>query len=318
MATKPTYYPEWAIEDTNLPATGQANKARPKESLRLIGFDKGQLQTAEEWNWILNNLYLWTQYYDESISENLDSFLPKMGTKITFQGKATGLVDFNGEITNTVNLTIADLDNATNQATANTLVKRGVEGGANFQRNIHLLAGPGLNADYWLEDQAGVTKGSFAWDRTEGLVTIYYGDTTNKLSYVNLRNGYVDIYNPRTTTPQQIQAESLTRRDYVDQSINDLNTSLTTSINNLNTSLTNAINSTNTNVTNLTTYVNDTFVKQIRLGTRGEMIVRGDLEDAPAGSVFVGGGDFGSDDGTYAYRPLQYLINSTWITAGVV
>ena len=61
---KPTYYPEWATEDTTLPATGQTNKVRPREVLRTIGWDKGQIPTCEEWNWVLNNVYEWAVYYD--------------------------------------------------------------------------------------------------------------------------------------------------------------------------------------------------------------------------------------------------------------
>ena len=61
---KPAYYPEWATEDTTLPATGQTNKVRPREVLRTTGWDKGQIPTCEEWNWILNNVYNWSVYFD--------------------------------------------------------------------------------------------------------------------------------------------------------------------------------------------------------------------------------------------------------------
>jgi hypothetical protein len=67
--SQPTFYPEWAINSVNLPSTGQSNKSRPKESLRLTGWDPGQLLTAEEWNWQFKNIYDWIYHF------NTDYFL---------------------------------------------------------------------------------------------------------------------------------------------------------------------------------------------------------------------------------------------------
>jgi len=61
---KPTYYPEWASLDATLPNTGNVNKVRPKESLRTIGWDKGQIPAAEEFNWHFDNVSDWIQYLD--------------------------------------------------------------------------------------------------------------------------------------------------------------------------------------------------------------------------------------------------------------
>lgn len=64
--TKPLLYPEWAATDTTLPATGNTNKQRPKESLRNIGWDKGQIPTAEEWNWQFDNIFDWIVWFNEN------------------------------------------------------------------------------------------------------------------------------------------------------------------------------------------------------------------------------------------------------------
>ena len=74
---KPTYYPEWATEDTTLPATGQTNKVRPREVLRNIGWDKGQIPTCEEWNWVLNNVYNWVNYFEQEIESLEDELAQK-------------------------------------------------------------------------------------------------------------------------------------------------------------------------------------------------------------------------------------------------
>lgn len=71
--SKPDYLPLWATEDTTLPATGQTNKVRPKESLRTIGWDMGQIPTAEEWNWQFNNMYQWIEYFSEFYASATDS-----------------------------------------------------------------------------------------------------------------------------------------------------------------------------------------------------------------------------------------------------
>lgn len=64
MTTRPTYLPQWAVNDVNLPSTGQINKVRPREILRLVGWDAGQDPTAEEFNYQLNNIGNWIGYID--------------------------------------------------------------------------------------------------------------------------------------------------------------------------------------------------------------------------------------------------------------
>lgn len=67
---KPLLYPEWAATDTTLPAAGNTNKQRPKESLRNIGWDKGQIPTAEEWNWQFDNISDWVKWFDDNNEES--------------------------------------------------------------------------------------------------------------------------------------------------------------------------------------------------------------------------------------------------------
>lgn len=130
---QPAYYPDWAIDSTNLPATGNVNKVRPKTSLRTIGWDLGELPSAEEWNWQLNNVGTWIHYLNEEVIEILpDTYLPKNGTTLNFTGDITGTASWSGESTTAVTLSSAILNAATSLATASALVKRDVNGGANF------------------------------------------------------------------------------------------------------------------------------------------------------------------------------------------
>lgn len=85
---KPILYPEWAATDTTLPATGNTNKQRPKESLRNIGWDKGQIPTAEEWNWQFDNISDWVKWFDENNGAS---------KTITLTGNTTGTASYNNE-----------------------------------------------------------------------------------------------------------------------------------------------------------------------------------------------------------------------------
>jgi hypothetical protein len=73
MAERPEFFPEWATQDTNLPNTGNVNKQRPKETLRTIGFDKGQEPSAEEFNWLFNNVGQWVEFLEQEIAEGISS-----------------------------------------------------------------------------------------------------------------------------------------------------------------------------------------------------------------------------------------------------
>lgn len=55
------------------------------------------------------------------------------------------------------------------------------------------------------------------------------------------------------------------------------------------------------------------YVQDVRLLGR-TWIGNDGAVNAPAGCVFVGGGDFGSDDGNYAYAAVQKKVNGNWYT----
>ena len=132
--TKPTFYPEWATLDTTLPAAGTGNKERPQEILRTVGFDKGQVATAQEFNWLFDNVYDWIVHLDTTNTTN---------KTFTLAGDVTGSATYNNEAGWSVTTTV--VDNSHNHVSANisdasysnfpnTIVKRDASG--NFTANL--------------------------------------------------------------------------------------------------------------------------------------------------------------------------------------
>ncbi|HGE8287201.1 TPA: pyocin knob domain-containing protein [Serratia marcescens] len=62
-------------------------------------------------------------------------------------------------------------------------------------------------------------------------------------------------------------------------------------------------------------YVNQNFVRDIRLASRGEIITDGSLTEAPWGAVITGGnGNEGNQVGIMLFRYLQKNVNGNWYT----
>ncbi|OCN21038.1 hypothetical protein [Serratia nevei] len=62
-------------------------------------------------------------------------------------------------------------------------------------------------------------------------------------------------------------------------------------------------------------YVNQNFVRDIRLASRGEIITDGALTEAPFGAVITGGnGNEGNQVGIMLFRYLQKNVNGNWYT----
>lgn len=219
---KPEFYPDWATTDTTLPSTGNTNKVRPKQVLREVGVDYGQLLTAEETNWLFNNTGQWVRYLADEYLDTIPlTYLPKNGTQLSFTGDITGTATWTGNNTTSVVLQSATLNAATSDPTVNTLVKRDSGGSFGALRNIYGYAPAGQNFDYRIYDQASsnVQKGSFAWDRTEDVITIYKGTPTAKTSEIVLYDGRVELTSPRSRSTQGTNIADLTRKDYVDSQI---------------------------------------------------------------------------------------------------
>ncbi|MDR8532989.1 hypothetical protein [Serratia nevei] len=85
----------------------------------------------------------------------------------------------------------------------------------------------------------------------------------------------------------------------------------------LSTWLNNQFNARDNNINTRATwdYVNQNFVRDIRLASRGEIITDGSLTEAPWGAVITGGnGNEGDQVGIMLFRYLQKNVNGNWYT----
>lgn len=231
---QPTYYPLWATEDTTLPNTDQTNKIRPKTTLREIGWDKGQIPSAEEFNWLFNNMYQWIYYLNE---EALPTYLPINGTSLSFTGDITGTATWSGDSTTSVELSSATLNAATTLPTSNTLFKRGSTGGGDLS-SLRVINSS--NSNIYFCDTTSTYRAVLGYVPTGGYTSLssLNGTAAGVSQSVTLYQDRVEISNPRSFSSQGSETNALTRKDYVDNQV----TSLNETINNLNASLTNYIN----------------------------------------------------------------------------
>lgn len=295
---KPTYYPDWATQTVTLPGTGNTNKIRPKETIRNVGMDFGQIMTCEEVNWIFNNFGLWIHYIvDEFMPTLPNTYLPLVGTKITMAGDATGSVTWNGN--KEVTLSIQVVDNSHNHVSANisdattgaptpsVLVKR--DGNGSIWAGDTYICGTSTTdaATIFFRNFAGQLNGNFSSTYANGgylsMARINPSNGANAASVTMWDGGYVTIDGPRTNDAQDtVNGNALVRLDYLNSRLNTLQNTLQNNINTVNTNLTNYINSqigaVNNRITNVQNYLQDqitnnynyangTFVRDVRLGS---------------------------------------------------
>lgn len=320
---KPQYYPDWATQTVTLPGTGNTNKIRPKETIRNVGMDFGQIMTCEEMNWILNNIGSWIRYMQDEFFPTLPTtYLPIVGTKITMAGDATGEVTWNGNAAVTLSIQVVDnshnhlsaniTDATSNQVVGNVLVKRD-NGGAIYAGDIY-TCGTGATdpATLFFRNYDGQTVGNMSSEpRAGGQLYIYRMNpsTGGTACAVRLYDaGYVLIDNPRSNSGQDTgNGNALVRLDYLNSRLNSLQSTLQNNINNVNSNLQGQINSINNRVSSV--------VSAIRLGTR----IQAGVSESRfyAGHVITGWG-FGDKKelrgAWYWSAPLQYYINGSWIT----
>lgn len=300
---KPTYYPDWATVDTTLPATNKANKVRPKETIRTIGWDKGQIPTAEEFNWQMNNYGQWIHYLvDEFIPTLPNTYLPLTGTKVTFSGDLTGNITWNG--TAAVNSNIQVVDNSHNHLSANITDASTVAAPnviPKMDSACSLRAGDiysyataaADNASYFFQSFTNVRLGEITSYISGGVMSITRNNPSNGTpsSGINLYDGgYITMNSPRSLNGQEGVANALVRFDY----------------------LTDQINSVNNNSTGV-------YVRAVRM-TGGGTADNGNNDNtyavAPSGAV-VTAVTQKTNYTAVQYKYLQYNINNNWYTVGV-
>lgn len=234
---RPDYYPDWATLDTTLPATGKINKQRPKQEIREIGWDKGQIPTAEEFNWQMNNYGRWVHYFADEVLPTLPTtYLPLNGTRINFTGDLTGNASFIGNSVITASIEVRDnshlhisanISDATPSAVPNTVVKRGAGAQAAFGDIQCCSTTNNDAATIFFQNVVGEKSGDISSSPGAGgsLTMARVNPTTQAYtSSVSLSdNGYVGISLPRSISSQETQGNSLVRYDYLRTEINAVN-----------------------------------------------------------------------------------------------
>lgn len=310
---KPTYYPDWATSTVNLPGTGKTNKVRPREVIRTVGWDKGQIPTAEELNWWFNSLGVWIRYFDQEFIPTISqTYLPKNGTKINFSGDLSGTASFVGNSTITASITVLDnshkhvsndISDATPLPTPNMIMRRDANATVMAGDIISCATAPTDAATYFFRDYSGKTIGNISSGQTDtGELTISRITPSNQAvpSVIRLTSSAgVQMTQPRSLSGQETVGPALVRYDY------------------LNTRLTGLQNSLESNISSLQT----AYVRDVRLGPQYNKVVpSGGTAMANSGGVMVGWSTEGSNPGgdTVHFRPVQKNINGSWITVGQV
>lgn len=328
---KPTYYPDWATETVTLPGTGNTNKIRPKETIRTVGMDFGQIMTAEELNWILNNFGLWIHYLVDEFNPTLpNTYLPLVGTKITMAGDATGSVTWNGNKAVTLSIQVVDnshnhlsaniTDATSNTVTPNVLVKRDASGGI-YAGDTYVCGTTSTDAStIFFRNFSSRNVGNISSTPAAGgnlsvsRINPTSGSTTAAVSLYDA--GYVAITSPRSSTAQDAtNGAALVRLDYLNSRISVVNNN----ISNVNSNLQNQIN------TNLN-FVNANFVRDVRLGSQQSYFPPGNevswTFNCPTGCMLTGiivqdvGHNSADNIGGVYYKAVQKNINGTWYTVG--
>ena len=335
---KPTYYPDWATQTVTLPGTGNTNKIRPKETIRTVGMDFGQVMTCEEVNWWFNNIGLWIHYLnDEFIPTLPKTYLPIVGTKITMAGDATGSVTWNGNAAVTLSIQVVDnshnhvsaniSDATTGAATPNVLVKRDGNGG--------VYAGDTYVCGTSSTDAATIFFQNFAKQTVGNISSTYNNGGNLTITRLNPAGGgpaaislydagYVQMTNPRSSNGQEGQANSLVRLDYLNSRLSSLQSTLQANITNGDNNLQNQITANNNNlqnqINNLSAKINTTLtnaVTGIRMANYGDTY--GNLRDSSQ-TIMTGIYETNGYDNVthHEHRKLQYLINGNWYNAPYV
>lgn len=313
---KPAFYPDWANTDVNLPGTGNVNKVRPRETIRTIGWDKGQIPTAEELNWTLNNIGQWMHYFgDEFIPTLPTTYLPNKGTSISFSGDLAGTITWNGSNQGTGNIQVLDnshyhlsgnISDATNAPTPNVLVKRDGNGAADFGRDITIKT-DGNNADIWFRRSNDNASGvGLNYSQAANIFQIYYigNSGTDIKTIFRMSPGVIELQNPRTTTGQEGLPNSLVRYDYLRQEINNAN---------------NNVNNVNNDLQNYKNGVYNNYISDIRLSaTYTKIIQKNTPVVADGGGVVIGyyfEGDNPQGDTLYM-KAIQKAVGGNWYNIG--
>lgn len=163
MATQPTNdLLVWANTDVNLPNLAGPNKTEPSADLVAKGWDFKQKPSADEFNYILNNLGEWVEYLKTVVIEATPeatantlalrdtngSFKVKQLTSIAPNGTAPLVVSSTTKVDN-LNADLLDGMNPTSAQVSNTVCSRDGNGDVAARAFVGSLVGNADTASKW-------------------------------------------------------------------------------------------------------------------------------------------------------------------------
>ena len=169
----------WATDDVVLPVSGQQNKIRPQDSLIETGWDQTQKPSAEEFNYLLNNLAQWIEYYGV---ENITSLLTQ------YLRKDQNLADLPNKATSRTNLDVyskTEVDNKT--ITAGT----GLIDGGTIGSNPTINMGTPSTVGNGSTNSTAADTHNHALTLTTSNISILTGTVTNGQT-IPLPSGYIE------------------------------------------------------------------------------------------------------------------------------
>lgn len=101
---RPELLPEWAVDETIDPISGQLNVVEPPQQRKDSGWQRREIPPRQWQNWLLRTIYRWVEYLDYR-SSRVDSYtvsqLPASpstanGTPIAFVYDIPALAYFDG------------------------------------------------------------------------------------------------------------------------------------------------------------------------------------------------------------------------------
>lgn len=294
----------WAEDTYDLPNAQTTNKIRPIDDLWSKGYDMGQKPDVQAWNYVWNMQTQWMKYFAEEQIPGLENiYLKRTNNLSDLQDKAASR-------TNLVVYSKTETDSRYLQLIGGTLTGglKIVGSGGNesiFTQGLSLRWNEtvGSGASYFVNNQ-GSGAGGFIFRNVNSDNTVETGRLTitadgSLVTAATVRAGAL-----QSTGNATVAATTTTANLVVN------NNNATVGGRNVVRSVNNATADGNGNVT---LSFPEQGVMGIRLGTLQSFRERAGTERMPGG-VMTAWADFGDSTYWVYLRPLQYLINGSWVT----
>lgn len=296
----------WAEEEYTLPNANTLSKIRPIDDLWTKGYDLGEKPDCQAWNYVWNMITVWLQYIEEEEIPGLSDL---------FLTKANNLSDLSDLSEARDNLSVYSIDEADD--TFLQLVGGTLSGGLKITGSSNVVnTTTGLS----ITSSSGVATftsnaAGFSFKTVNSAGTSTTGTLTLSASGA--------LVTSSTITASGSIVSSSTVRGATLQSTGSATVSGTTTTGNLvvsnasatvnGSNIVRSVNGSTANSAGAVTISLSSYLTGIRLGPIQSFKER-EGNERMTGGVMTAWADFGSSNYWVYLRPLQYLINGSWVT----